>query len=99
MIAALVVREMGTRFGRSAGVSLGDRRTLGGIALLAVAFSLALRKPPIGTSFMLFYATGVVPLDMFNAMSGAVSAAISSNRALLSYPVVTPSTRCWRSSC
>ena len=51
VIFAMVVREMGTRFGRSAGGylwALGE--PLGGIMMLAIAFSLALRSPPIGTS-------------------------------------------------
>jgi capsular polysaccharide transport system permease protein len=88
--AALIVREMGTRFGRSAGGYFWAlAEPLGGILLLAVAFSLALRSPPLGTSFVLFYATGIIPFSMFGTMSGGISRAVSSNRALLTYPVVT----------
>lgn len=90
VIVALMVREMGTRFGRSAGGYLwAVAQPLGGIVLLSVAFSLALRAPPIGSSFMLFYATGIVPFTIFNTMSKGVAAAISSNKGLLIYPVVT----------
>jgi capsular polysaccharide transport system permease protein len=90
VVAALVVREMGTRFGRSTGGYFWAlAEPLGGILLLAVAFSLALRSPPIGTSFMLFYATGMIPFSMFRTMSSGVAAAIISNRGLLTYPVVT----------
>ena len=39
---------------------------------------------------MLFYATGIIPFSMFKTMSTAVAKAISSNRGLLTYPVVTP---------
>jgi capsular polysaccharide transport system permease protein len=52
-------------------------------------FSLALRKPPLGTSFMLFYASGIIPFNMFRTISSRVSAAIGSNKGLLTYPVVT----------
>ena len=62
---------------------------LGGILLLSIAFSLAVRTPPMGTSFMLFYATGVVPYSMFNTMSKGVAGAIASNKGLLTYPVVS----------
>lgn len=90
VILALMIREMGTSFGRSAGGYLwAIAEPLGGIMLLAVAFSLALRSPPLGTSFMLFYSTGIVPFYMYRTMSGGVAQAISSNRGLLNYPVVT----------
>jgi capsular polysaccharide transport system permease protein len=90
VIAALVIREMGTRFGNSAGGYFwAIAEPLGGIALLALAFSLALRSPPLGTSFILFYATGMVPFTMYREMAGGVSGAVGSNRGLLKYPVVT----------
>ena len=90
VVFALVVREMGTRFGRSVGGYLwAVLEPLGGIVLLAIAFSLAVRTPPMGTSFMLFYATGIVPFNMYRTISSAASSAISSNKGLLTYPVVT----------
>ena len=74
VITALVIREMGTQFGRSAGGYLwAIAQPLGGIVLLAIAFSLALRTPPLGNSFMLFYATGIMPFTMFNTMAGGVA--------------------------
>jgi capsular polysaccharide transport system permease protein len=90
VVFALVLREMGTRFGRSAGGYLwAVLEPLGGIVLLAIAFSMALRTPPMGTSFMLFYATGLVPFNLYRTMSSAVSSAVGSNKGLLTYPVVT----------
>lgn len=90
VVAALMIREMAARFGRSAGGYLWAlAEPLGGIMLLSIAFSFALRKPPLGTSFMLFYASGMLPYTMYNAMWRGVSRAVSSNRGLLSYPVVT----------
>lgn len=90
VIAALVIREMNAKFGRSVGgYAWALAEPLGGILLLAIAFSLALRSPPLGTNFMLFYATGVIPFYMFNAMSKGVAAAVKTNRGLLNYPVVS----------
>jgi capsular polysaccharide transport system permease protein len=90
VLAALVIREMGARFGRSAGGYVwAVAEPLGGILLLSIAFGLALRAPPLGTDFMLFYATGVIPFYMFNVMSTQVAGAVRSNKGLLNYPVVT----------
>jgi len=90
VLFALVVREMNVKFGRSSGGYFwAIAQPLGGIMLLSIAFSLALRTPPIGTSFLLFYATGIIPFTMYQAMAGGVSGAIASNKGLLNYPVVS----------
>lgn len=90
VLSALVIREMGTKFGRSVGGYFWAlAEPLGGIVMLSVVFSLALRSPPLGTSFMLFYATGIVPFYMYNAMSRGVANSIKTNKGLLNYPVVT----------
>jgi capsular polysaccharide transport system permease protein len=89
VVAALMLREMDTRFGRAAGGYLwAIAQPLGTILLLSVAFSLMLRTPPMGTSFMLFYATGIVPFNMYRSISTSVAASVTTNRGLLSYPVV-----------
>jgi capsular polysaccharide transport system permease protein len=91
VLFALVVRETGTKFGRSyGGYFWAIAEPVGGIALLTIAFSLALRMPPLGSNFALFYATGVIPYMLFNNVSHSVAAAITTNRGLLRYPVVTP---------
>lgn len=90
VLSALVIREMNKKFGRSTGGYLWAlAEPLGGILLLSVAFSLALRTPPLGSSFMLYYATGVVPFSMFITMSKGISGAVKTNKGLLNYPVVT----------
>ena len=90
VLFALVVREMGVKFGRSSGGYFwAIAQPLGGILLLSIAFSLALRTPPIGTSFLLFYATGIIPFTMYAAMAGGVAGAIGTNKGLLNYPVVS----------
>ena len=91
VLLALMVREMGAKFGRSAGGYFwAIAEPLGGIVMLALAFSVALRSPPIGTSFMFFYATGMIPFSLYKNVEGAASSAVRSNRGLLTYPVVTP---------
>ena len=91
VITALVLRGMGTRNSRSAGGYLwAIAQPLGSTLLIALAFSLMLRSPPLGTSFILFYATGTIPFRLYGAMANKVAGAISANRGLLAYPVVTP---------
>lgn len=90
VVTALAIREMASKFGRSAGGYFWAlAEPLGGILLLSIAFSLALRAPPLGDSFMLFYMTGIVPFSMFGTMSKGVAAAVKSSKGLLNYPVVT----------
>lgn len=90
VIAALMIREMSAKYGRSAGGYLwAFVEPLGGIALLSIAFSLALRSPPLGSNFMLFYSTGVMVFSMYNAIARGVAGAVKSSKGLLNYPVVT----------
>jgi capsular polysaccharide transport system permease protein len=91
VLFAMVVRETGTKFGRSYGGYLwAIAEPLGGVVMLTLVFSLALRNPPLGDNFALFYATGVIPFMLFNNVSHSVAAAVATNRGLLRYPVVTP---------
>ena len=90
VVFALMVREMGAKFGRSwGGYAWALAEPMGGIVLLALAFSIALRSPPIGTSFMFFYATGMIPFSLYSSIAAAAANAVRSNRGLLTYPVVT----------
>jgi capsular polysaccharide transport system permease protein len=91
VLFALVVREMSTKFGRSWGGYLwAIAEPLGGILLLTFAFGLTFHKPPLGTNFALFYATGIIPFMLFSTVHASVSQAINTNRGLLTYPVVQP---------
>jgi capsular polysaccharide transport system permease protein len=90
VIAALILREMAASYGRSwGGYVWAIAEPAASILLLALIFSLALAQPALGTSFALFYATGVIPYYLFNAVTTAVGTAVQANRGLLTYPVVS----------
>ncbi|MCG7625975.1 ABC transporter permease [Epibacterium sp. Ofav1-8] len=89
-VVALILREMSTSYGRNPGGYLwAVLQPLAMIAVLTLAFSMLLRSPSLGTSFLLFYATGFLVLRMFQEVHAAVSWAIGANTALLAYPRVT----------
>lgn len=91
VIAALVIREMTTRFGNKIGGYLWA--IVGPVAfilMLSFLFSAFARTPPLGRSFILFYATGYLPYGVFQTISSRVAASVQSNRALLNYPIVAP---------
>ena len=89
-IMALILREMSTRYGRTPGGYLWSiAEPLAAILILSIAFSLVMRTPSLGTSFLLFYATGYMPFDLYQALSNTISKAISFSKPLLKYPAVT----------
>lgn len=89
-IIALVLREMVTTYGRSPGGYLwAVLEPVAGIALLTLIFSAGFRAPALGTSFPLFYATGMLPFLMFSDVSSKVAMSILFSKPLLAYPAVT----------
>ncbi len=91
VIGALMIREMITRYGRSAGGYIWALlEPIGMIAILSLAFSPFIRVPPIGESFIFFYATGYVPFHMYSEIAGNTSNAVHLNRSLMQFPMVTP---------
>jgi len=89
-ITALVLREMESTYGRQPGGYVwAILKPVGMILLLSLAFSMIVHKPPLGVSFIFFYATGFLPFDIYTTMSSSISTALSYSRPLLSYPRVT----------
>lgn len=89
-IAALILREMAATYGRSPGGYIwAILEPALGIGLLVMIFSVGFRSPPLGTSFALFYASGILSLFMFTTTSIKVAQAINFSRQLLNYPRVT----------
>lgn len=89
-IAALLLREMSTTYGRSAlGYMWAILEPAGGIALMSLVFSYAFRSPQIGTNFPIFFASGMLPFMAYTDTSQKVAVALRFSRALLFYPGVT----------
>jgi capsular polysaccharide transport system permease protein len=89
-ISALILREMSTTYGRSAGGYLwAVLEPVAGIWLLTLVFSLFLRRPALGVSFPLFYATGMMPFLTFTGIAGKVAQSLTFSKQLLAYPGVT----------
>jgi capsular polysaccharide transport system permease protein len=89
-IAALILREMSTTYGRSpGGYAWAVIEPAAGIALLSLVFSVAFRAPPVGISFATFYATGMLPFLMFTDIHGKIATCLMFSKQLLAYPTVT----------
>ena len=89
-IIALVLREMGATYGQSPGGYVwAIVQPIGIIVILSIGFSLLVRSPSLGTSFLLFYATGFLPFDMYSILTQKISSALKYSRPLLAYPRVT----------
>jgi capsular polysaccharide transport system permease protein len=91
VVAALLIREMSSRFGRNPGGYLWALLDpISHVAFLSVIFMAISHTPPLGTSFPLFFATGYVGFQFYQALAGYLASSISGNRALMSYPAVAP---------
>lgn len=90
VVVALILREMSTRYGRTPGGYIwAVLEPIGIISALAVGFSLLVPTPSLGRSFLLFYATGFIPFQVYQSVAGTVARAIQFSRPLLLYPSVT----------
>jgi len=89
-VVALILREMATRYGRSPGGYIWALlEPMGAIGVMAFGFSLLINNPPLGNSFILFFATGFLVFGVYQDLSLAVSRSIQFSRPLLFYPTVT----------
>jgi capsular polysaccharide transport system permease protein len=89
-VFALILREMATSYGRSPGGYIwAILEPAAGIALLTAIFSAGFRSPPLGTSFPLFYSTGILLFLMYGDIAMKLSQILNFSRALFEYPRVT----------
>ena len=89
-ISALVLREMASRYGRSPGGYMwAVLEPIGVIAILSLGFSLLMRSPPLGSSFVMFYATGFLNFNFSASMSTTRARSLRFSRSLLAYPIVS----------
>jgi len=85
-----MLREMSTTYGRTVGGYIwAIIEPLGVIFLLALGFSLLIRNPPLGSNFILFYASGYLVFHVYQMIALTVARSISFSRPLLFYPAVT----------
>ena len=90
VVVALMLREMSTRYGRTPGGYVwAVAEPLGMIIVLGMAFELLANAPSLGTSFLLFKATGFMILQVFTVLGGQVGNALTFSAPLLRYPRVT----------
>jgi len=89
VIGALVLREMRVRYGRSQfGYIWAILEPMAYVAAMTAIFSYIDRPPPFGSSYILFFALGVIALRFYVALANQLTAAMQANEALLTYPIV-----------
>lgn len=89
VVFALILREMSTRFGKSKlGYLWALVLPLALIMVKTTIFGFIGRSPDLGQSFILFFATALVPFLMFRSIAQGVGGGLGANSALLGYPQV-----------
>lgn len=92
IVLALMLREMTSTYGRSpGGYAWAIAQPLGGIMMLTLilAYGLNMHVPSLGINFPLFYATGLLPLMLYQNSAGVVANALLYSKPLLRYPGIT----------
>ncbi|MEL7466002.1 MAG: ABC transporter permease [Pseudomonadota bacterium] len=90
VLAALILREMMTRYGRSAGGYIWALiEPVAFIIIFSAIFSSIAHDPPLGENFPLFFATGVVTFAFYRDVQEVVSGSFTFNKQLFTYPQVT----------
>lgn len=90
VVFALILREMSSSYGRSPGGYIwAILEPAAGIALLSFVFAAAFRGPPLGISFPMFYASGMLPFLMFMDIHTKLAQSLNYSKQLLAYPSVT----------
>ena len=90
---SLMLRDMRTRFSeQSLGFLWAIMEPVGMIAVLALLFSTGLRgrEPALGESYILFFASGMLPYSAYKQVTGAINRSSKGNRSLLFFPIVKP---------
>ncbi|MBL4806813.1 MAG: ABC transporter permease [Rhodobacteraceae bacterium] len=91
VLLAMIIREMNTRYGRTwGGYIWAILEPVAMIALLSLAFGQFIHTPPVGDSFVIFYASGYIPFYFYSEIASATSSAVVFNKPLMHFPAVTP---------
>ncbi|MEO1688049.1 MAG: sugar ABC transporter permease, partial [Pseudomonadota bacterium] len=90
VVVAMLRREMSARYGQtSGGYFWAVAEPVGMIAIMSLAFAALGRKPDLGQSFIVFFASGFLSFNFYRMTASQLFGAIKSNSALLKYPNVT----------
>jgi capsular polysaccharide transport system permease protein len=69
VIMALMLREMTTKYGRTPGGYVwAILEPVAMIVVLSFGFSLVMRSPSLGNSFIVFYASGFLPFNQYRTL-------------------------------
>lgn len=91
VIGALILRETRSRFGRSQlGYLWAIAEPLAYIISLSLLFDAISRHAPFGPNVALFFATGLLPYQLYSRIASALTSAFDANEALLAFPIVKP---------
>ncbi|WP_438753735.1 ABC transporter permease [Pararhizobium sp. O133] len=91
VVSALLIREMEARFGsKPGGYIWALLDPAANVALLTIIFQAIARAPALGISFPLFFGTGYIGFQFYQAMATYLNGAVRANKSLLSYPNVAP---------
>lgn len=89
VIGALVLRETRATFGTSQiGYLWAIITPAASVAVLVGLFSVIGRQAPFGASLALFFATGILTLELFTKLSNTLMNTFDANKALLIYPLI-----------
>lgn len=87
---ALILREVATRYGRTPGGFLwAVLEPVAAVLVLSAALSMVVTAPSLGSSFVVFYASGYLPFLFYATLQGHVQQALVYSRPLLIYPTVS----------
>ncbi|WP_417708337.1 ABC transporter permease [Roseibium aggregatum] len=89
VISALVLRETRVAYGEASfGYLWAIAEPVLGTFALVLIFSFISRVPPLGTSFALFFATGIITFQLYRKLSSSLMKVFEVNKGLLAYPLV-----------
>lgn len=90
VILALMLREMTSKYGRTPGGYVwAIIEPIAMITVLSFGFSLVMRSPSLGNSFIVFYASGFLVFNHYRSLESVITRSLAYSRGLLRYPVVT----------
>lgn len=89
VLGALILRDVGTRFGRRPiNYLFGLLLPIGHFVLTSVVWTVLKKPVPLGTSTLIFFATGLLPYIVWAFPYRQIALAVNANRPLLYFPRV-----------